>query len=202
MNRYQKHADPHVGHVMSMDRRHAVMIGTFLQNLEPPANVVEVGCCYGISTAEVLGACEVAEFSCTLIDTVFQHSVEQMAREAAGKIALAMDVGHSVGVLGQYLRPESVVILDGDHRRSYMELESEVLEKQPPRAIVLHDATSTRADCDGPPWFLHKWQANGYFVSIDCLFREGERTERGLAILCRDAGDAELATRAVCAGGH
>lgn len=201
MNRYAQFAEPHIGHAMSMDRRHATMIWTFLHNLPAPANVIEVGCCYGVSTAEVLDACETSGFPCTLIDTVFQQSISQMAREAAGRVPLVMDTGHSVGVLADYLRPHSVVILDGDHHRAYMELESEVLEKRPPRAIILHDVTSTRADCDGPPWFLHRWQANGYFVAIDYLHRDGERTERGLAILCREVEDAQLATRAVCAGG-
>lgn len=199
MSRYRVHADPHVGHAMSMDRRHAAAIGVFLLNIEPPANVVEVGCCYGVSTAEVLGACERAGFSCTLIDTVFQASVAAMAREAAGKVLVVLDVGHSVAVLSDYVRKDSVVILDGDHHRAYMELESEILERTMPRAIVLHDVTSGRADCDGPAWFLHQWQAKGYFVAIDYLQREGERTERGLAILCREAVDAEVATRSVCA---
>lgn len=198
MNRYARFADPYVGHAVSMDRRHARAIGVFLLNIEPKANVVEVGCCYGVSTSEVLDACEQAGFSCTLIDTVFQPSIAAMAREAAGRISLVMDAGHSVGVLADYVGKDTVVILDGDHHRAYMELESEILERQPPRAIVLHDVTSQRPDCDGPAWFLHRWQAAGYYVAIDYLPREGERTERGLAILCRDVADAEAATRAVC----
>lgn len=200
MNRYRKHADPYRDHVMSMDRRHAAMIRTFLLNVDWPANVVEVGSCYGISTAEVLYACEEREFPCTLIDTHFQDSIAAMAREAAGRVQLVLDVGHSVGVLGGYLGPESVVILDGDHRRAYMELESEVIARHcQPRAIVLHDVTSQRPDCDGPAWLLHHWQQRGYFVAIDYLPREGERTDRGLAILCREPRDAEVAAGAMCA---
>lgn len=198
MNRYAKFADPYVGHVTSMDRRHARSIGAFLLNIEPKASVVEVGCCYGVSTAEVLDACEQSGFACTLIDTVFQPSVAAMAREAAGRVSIVMDAGHSVGVMADYIDKDAVVILDGDHRRAYMELESEILERRPPRAIVLHDVTSQRPDCDGPAWFLHRWQAAGYSVAIDYLPRDGERTERGLAILCRDPADAEVATRAVC----
>lgn len=192
------HSAPFRDHVMSMDRRHALAIGAFLRNIEPPASVIEVGCCHGVSTAEVLAACEEAEFPVLLIDTEFKPSVAEMAREAAGRVSLVLDVGHSASRLGDYLLPRSIVILDGDHRRSYMELESEVLERQPPRAIILHDVFGGRADCDGPPWMLHQWQRKGYFVALDFLPREGERTDRGLAILCREAEDAEVATRAVC----
>jgi hypothetical protein len=199
VNRYSKFSEPYRDHQMSMDHRHAAVIRAFLLGIEPPSKVIEVGSCYGVSTAEVLAACEEREIPCTLIDTHFQESIAQMAREAAGKVALVLDAGHSVGVLGQYATHGSVVILDGDHRRAYMELESEVLEPLAPRAIILHDVTSDRADCDGPAWLLHHWQTAGYFVAIDYLKREGERTDRGLAILCREPADAEVATRAMCA---
>lgn len=198
MNRYRQFNGLFRDHAMSMDGRHAEMIGRFLLNVEPPANVIEVGSCYGISTAEVLAACETAGFPCTLIDTVFQDTVKRMVQEAAGRIAVVMDVGHSVAVLGDYATNRSIVVLDGDHHRAYMELESEILEKANPRAIVLHDVTSQRADCDGPAWMLHRWQSRGYFVAIDYLSRENERTDRGLAILCREPADAEVATRVMC----
>lgn len=199
MNRYAEFSLPYVNDVMSMDRRHAAMIRAFLLNIEAPASVVEVGCCHGVSTAELLYACEEREWPCTLIDTVFQASVQEMIRAAAGRVRVVGDAGHSVAVLDGYLGPQAVVILDGDHHRAYMELESEVLERNPPRGIILHDVTSSRADCDGPAWVFHKWQAMGYFAAIDYLPREGERTERGLAILCRDARDAEVALGAMCA---
>lgn len=198
MSRYWRFCEPHVANVMSMDVLHAAMIRNFLVNIESPANVIEVGCCHGVSTAAILQACEVTGFSCSLIDTFFQDSVKEMVREAAGRVSVVMDAGHSVAVLGDYCNRNSIVLLDGDHRRAYTELESEILERQPPRALILHDVTSNRADCDGPAWALHRWQAMGYFVAIDYLPREGQRTERGLAILCRDFSDAEVATGVMC----
>lgn len=197
-NRYSAYSEPFIGHQMSMDVRHAAMLKVFLLNIEPPANVVEVGSCYGVSTAELLCACEVANFSCTLIDTHFQDSVKEMVRAAAGKVAVVTDVGHSVAVLGDYVNEQSIVLLDGDHRRAYMELESEVLERRPPRAIALHDVATRDLFCDGPAWLLHRWQSKGYYVALDYLPRPNERTDRGLAILCRDIEDAEVATRAMC----
>lgn len=198
MSRYGSLAEPYKGHAMSMDTRHAGAIGSFILNAGGRANVIEVGCCYGVSTAEVLFACEHKGFPCVLVDTHFQKSVLDMARAAAGRVAVVLDVGHSVSVLSDYATPHSIVILDGDHRREYMELESEVLERVRPRAVVLHDVTSSRSDCDGPAWMLHRWQAGGYFVAIDYLAREGERTDRGLAILCRETADAEIAVRSMC----
>lgn len=200
MSKYAQHCEPYLNDPMSMDQRHAAAIGSFLKNIEPPAAVIEVGACYGVSTAAILDACEEADFSFTVIDTKFQESVKAMVKQAAGKVALVTDSGHSVAVLGDYLTPESIVLLDGDHRRAYMELESEVLERKPPRAIILHDVAAFRQhDCDGPAWLLHHWQAKGYRVAIDYQPRPGERTERGLAILCRDEADADVAMGVMCA---
>lgn len=199
MSRYSPVAEPFVGHQMSMDVRHARAIGRYLMGIVGPATVVEVGCCYGVSTAEVLAACEERDFSVTLIDTAFQPSIQQMATLAAGRVRLVMDRGHSAAVLAQYVHASTVVILDGDHRRAYMEVESEILERCRPRAVILHDVTSLRPDCDGPCWFLHRWQAKGYHVAIDYLPREGEQTDRGLAILSFadiDAHEGRLACAA------
>ena len=193
MNRYEGFAEPYRGHEMSMDFRHAAWIGRFLRQIPQLSSVVEVGCCFGVSTAEVLDACERTSASCTLIDTVFQQSVRSMAHSANGSVRLTMCSDHSAAVLDKYLIGGPVVILDGDHRRSYMELEDEILRKCPPRALILHDVSSHRLDCDGPRWMLHKWQAAGYRVVIDYLPREGERTERGLAILCATDDDARYA---------
>lgn len=199
MNPYRAFAEPFRGHEMSMDFRHALMLGGFLTSLPNMTSVAEVGCCFGVSTAEVLHACGAADASVALIDIAFQPSVQMMFAEAAGRVRVSMTCDHSASCLDRYVLENSVVILDGDHRRGYMELEDDVLGHILPRAIVLHDVTSHRADCDGPRWFLHRWQSRGYLVALDYMPREGERTDRGLAILCRDAADAQIA-RAACAG--
>ncbi|NDD03890.1 MAG: hypothetical protein EB078_03205 [Proteobacteria bacterium] len=199
MNRYIEHAAEWVWHEMSMDVRHAVMIREFLLAVEPPASVVEVGCCYGASTAQVLYACEQAGWPVVLIDPLVKPSVLAMVRAAAGLVEVVVDESRSIDSLGDYLRYGSIVILDGDHRREYMELESAILAAVQPRAVILHDVTSDRDDCDGPAWFLHEWQRKGYSVSIDYLKRPRENTHRGLAIMCRWASDHVWARRAICA---
>lgn len=162
MNRYARFCEAFLGDQMSMDARHAAAIRRFLLAIDRPANVIEVGCHHGVSTAEVLAACEEADFACTLIDTLFQDSVKAMVREAAGKVHLVTDAGHSVAVIGDYVSDQSVVILDGDHRAAYMELESEVLERKPPRAIVLHDiAAFQQPGCDGPVGFCTAGRKRG-----------------------------------------
>lgn len=196
MNRYAAFAEPWRHHEMSMDLRHAAAIGRFLSSLPMLSSVVEVGCCFGVSTAEVLAACESQRASLTLIDIAFQDSIRQMVAAAAGSVAVTMSADPSASVLARYATPQSAVILDGDHRQSYMELEDEILVKVQPRAIILHDVISFRPDTDGPRWFLHRWQSRGYLVAIDYLPREGERTDRGLAILCSSPADAVLAMEA------
>lgn len=199
MNRYAAFAEPWRQHEMSMDLRHAEAIGRFIRHLQSPARVVEVGCCYGVSTAEVLAACEESGAVALLIDVAFTESVKRMVTESVDRVSVGMTCDHSAACLGRCADGESVVILDGDHRRSYMELEDEILSDVRPRAIVLHDITSHRLDCDGPRWFMHKWQAMRYFLTVDCLPREGERTDRGIAFLCRSTEDA-FAARFACAG--
>lgn len=197
MNRYAEFAEPWRQHEMSMDVRHAGMVGRFLRGLGGLKSVVEVGCCYGVSTAEVLDACEQSGAQCTLIDLAFTQSVVKMLAAACNRVRVSMASDHSAAVLGKHLSEECVLLLDGDHRRVYMELEDEILAKTPPRALILHDITSHRPDCDGPRWMLHRWQAKGYLAAVDYMPRDGERTERGLGILCRDAADAGIA-RAAC----
>lgn len=199
MNRYEVFAEPWRQHEMSMDVRHARMLGNFLRSLKPLDSVIEVGSCFGVSTAEVLAACEAANARCTLIDLVFQEPIKKMLVEACGRVRAYMVSDHSASILHRYMDENTVVLLDGDHRRCYMELEDEALvHGGPPRALILHDIASHRIDCDGPRWMLHQWQSRGYRVALDYMPREGERTERGLGILCRDAADAEIA-RAACA---
>lgn len=198
MNRYERFAEPWRHHEMSMDVRHARMVGNFLRQIGSLASVVEVGSCFGVSTAEVLAACEATGARCTLIDLVFQDSVKQMLLEACGLVRSSMVADHSASVLNKHADENTVVLLDGDHRRCYMELEDDALRKcGSPRALILHDIASHRIDCDGPRWMLHLWQSRGYRVAVDYMPREGERTERGLGILCRDADDADAA-RCAC----
>jgi hypothetical protein len=193
MNRYAEFAEPWRQHEMSMDVRHAGMVGRFLRGLGGLKSVVEVGCCYGVSTAEVLDACEQSGAQCTLIDLAFTQSVVKMLAAACNRVRVSMASDHSAAVLGKYLSEECVLLLDGDHRRVYMELEDEILGRCPPRALILHGVTSHRLDCDGPRWMLHRWQALGYRVAIDYMPREGERTDRGLAILCSSERDGLVA---------
>lgn len=198
MNRYESFAEPWRQHEMSMDIRHARMVGRFLEAACHLNSVIEVGSCFGVSTAEVLAACEKTGAECTLVDIVFQEPVKKMLAEACGRVRATMVADHSASVLHKLVDAGSIVLLDGDHRRCYMELEDEALMRSgPPRAVILHDIASHRIDCDGPRWMLHLWQSRGYKVAVDFMPREGERTDRGLGILCRSVADAEIA-RSAC----
>lgn len=194
MTNYRVHSYAHEEHEFSMDHCHAAAIGKFLRTIEKPRQVIEVGCCYGVSTAEVLAAADERGFGVRLIDTVFQPSVKAMVESCALAV---MHQGTSVNLLSPMLDMNDVLILDGEHSQTYMEMEAQIVANTQPRAVVLHDATSRRGDCDGPAWVLHRLQSDGYFVALDYLPRVGKRTDRGLAFLCRSVADL-TAARAAC----
>jgi hypothetical protein len=194
MSDYRQHSYAFERHEMSMDRAHALAIGRFLRAIEPPRMVVEVGCCHGVSTAEILAVSDDRGFAVHLIDFAFQPSVAAMLREYGRATTYQ---GMSINQLSTVLAPDVVLVLDGDHRRVYMEMEAGIVANTQPRAVILHDVTNTRPDCDGPAWFLHRFQGDGYFVAMDYLHRDNARTDRGLAFLCRSVPDL-TAARAAC----
>jgi predicted O-methyltransferase YrrM len=185
---YRHHAAMYETHQMSMDRRHAVAIGKFLRQCKGIDGIVEVGCCYGVSTAEVLAAADEIDAHVVLIDPVHQPSLKAMVAEAPPK-RVSLCKGTSVELLAKYLTAESIAILDGDHSLAAADFEAEICAAVMPRAIILHDVTNRAPGCEGPGWFMHVFQRVMYRPAIDCLPRHGERTGRGLAILCRDATD-------------
>ena len=189
---YRKYAVEYENHRMSMDRRHADVVGAFLRRCSLPSNIVEVGCCYGVSTAEVLAAADGRGVRVELVDPAPQPSVLEMIAAAAPGRA-GMHVGLSHELLPGLLKPESVLILDGDHRAEYMALEAKICRHVFPAAIILHDVTNRDPGCDGPGWFMHFFQRLTYRVAIDCHPRAGMRTHRGLAILCRSVSDHTIA---------
>lgn len=192
MTDYRIYATGYEHHQMSMDRRHADVIGAFLRRCSQPENIVEVGCCYGVSTAEVLAAADHRDVRVELIDPTPQMGVLQMVA-AAQPGRVGMHVGMSHELLPTVLKPESVLILDGDHRAEYMALEADICRDVFPTAIILHDVTNRDPGCDGPGWFMHAFQRLTYRVAIDCHPRAGMRTHRGLAILCRSVSDHTIA---------
>lgn len=192
MTDYSRHCADFVDHQMSMDRRHAQSIGRFLRRCSLPANVIEVGCCFGVSTAEVLAAADERSLRVELIDPEPRQSVLRMVADAPpGRAGMHLGVSHEL--LPKLIEPESVVILDGDHRAEYMELEAAICREVFPAAIILHDVTNRDPGCDGPGWFMHAFQRLTYRVAIDCHPRPGMRTHRGLAILCRSISDHTVA---------
>jgi hypothetical protein len=180
---------------MSMDLRHAQMIGAFIEAM-PECPVLEIGCCHGVSTAEVLGA---AKGQVVLIDYPrFQHSVQAMAelceREPYLFAMTGLDYLASNGV------PSSaVVILDGDHRKEVVLQEIAACLKHGVSRFVLHDVANPAGECDGPAAALTELQRAGFYIVIDQQARPGERTERGIAFVCKDLQDLKLASEAVCA---
>jgi predicted O-methyltransferase YrrM len=190
MTDYRRHAADYETHQMSMDRRHAAAIGSFLRKCRGVEQIVEVGCCYGVSTAEVLAAADEIDALVKLIDPVPQPSLLAMLDEApAGRASLV--IGTSADELARCLTRNSVVILDGDHSLAAAAVEAGICAAVLPRAIILHDVTNRDPGCEGPCWMMHIFQRAGYSAAIDCLPRPGERTHRGLAILCRRIDDHE-----------
>lgn len=181
-------------HGMSMDTRHAAMIGDFIKAL-PPCDIVEIGCYHGISTAEILTA---AKAGVTLIDYPrFQHNVLEMAKTSGKKVAMGTSMGLDFLMAEPSFKPGTVVVLDGDHRKEVVLLELAACLTKGITRFVLHDVANPAGDCDGPAAALSALQRGGFFIAIDQQARPGERTDRGLAICCQEAADHMLAVKAI-----
>jgi len=201
MGRFLEIAMPHADDPMSMDVGHALMIGQFIREIDA-TSVVEVGCCYGISTGAILdafeerreGVCELRQKRLLhLIDVKFQPSVMIMyhrlnmgpigdTRIALDNVASLSKYGDSRPTLGRYYG--EVVILDGDHSEENVMAEVDLVLSWPklPRAIILHDTGR-----DGLP---------GPRAAVECLRKQwwsivhnetaGPRASRGLTICTAD----------------
>ena len=137
MGRFLEIAKPHADDPMSMDVGHALMIGQFIREIDA-TSVVEVGCCYGISTGAILdafeerreGVCELRRQRLLhLIDVKFQQPIMDMhfARQWQDTL-VRIDERPSLSKYGDGKLPTlgrfygEVVILDGNHPLAGMSL--------------------------------------------------------------------------------
>ena len=207
MGRFLEIAMPHADDPMSMDVGHALMIGQFIREIDA-TSVVEVGCCYGISTGAILdafeeqreGVCELRQKRLLhLIDIKFQPSVMIMyhrlnmgpigdTKIALDNVASLSKYGDDRPTLGRYYG--EVVILDGDHSEENVMAEVDLVLSwpKPPRAIILHD-TGKVDGLPGPRAAVERLRSNNW-----CVYHNetaGPRASRGLTICVYDEfGDA------------
>ena len=201
MGRFLEIAMPHADDPMSMDVGHAMMIGQFIREIDA-TSVVEVGCCYGISTGAILDAFEERREGpfelrqkrlLHLIDIKFQPSVMIMyhrlnmgpigdTRIALDNVASLSKYGDSRPTLGRYYG--EVVILDGDHSEENVMAEVDLVLSWPklPRAIILHD--TGRDGLPGPRAAVEYLRKQWW--SIVHNETAGPRASRGLTICTAD----------------
>jgi len=204
MGRFLEIAMPHADDQMSMDVGHALMIGQFIREIDA-TSVVEVGCCYGISTGAILdafeerreGPCELRQQRLLhLIDVKFQQTIMDMyseyppCRETLVRIDECPSLskyGDSHPTLGRFYG--EVVILDGDHAEETVMAEVDLVLSWPklPRAIILHD--TGRDGLPGPRAAVERLRSKNW-----CVYHNetgGPRASRGLTICVYDEfGDA------------
>jgi hypothetical protein len=212
MGRFLEIAMPHADDPMSMDVRHALMIGQFIREIDA-TSVVEVGCCYGISTGAILdafeemwqqqevehGACELRQVRLLhLIDVKFQPTIAMMINKPGLVPAYAKLIchdekpslsryGNDRPTLGRYYG--EVVILDGDHSEENVMAEVDLVLSwpKPPRAIILHDTGSD--GLPGPRAAVDRLRSKNWSVYHNET--AGPRASRGLTICVYDEfGDA------------
>jgi hypothetical protein len=203
---------PHADDQMSMDVGHALMIGQFIREIDA-TSVVEVGCCYGISTGAILdafeerrdGPCELRRMKLLhLIDVKFQPSIWRMIQAAKGRTAhrdvqLAFDEFRSLstyryGPSGEVLSNGNhatlgcfygeVVILDGDHSEENVMAEVDLVLSWPKLPRAIILHDTGRDGLPGPR------------AAVECLRQKwwsiyhnetaGPRASRGLTICTLD----------------
>lgn len=201
MGRFLEIAMPHADDQMSMDVGHALMIGQFIREIGA-TSVVEVGCCYGISTGAILDAFEERregpfelrqQKMLHLIDIKIQKSVADMCHtvrlESYGDTKIVIDnvaslyrYGDGRLTLGRFYG--EVVILDGDHAEETVMAEIELILSWPklPRAIILHD--TGRDGLPGPRAAVDHLRKKWW--SIVHNETAGPRASRGLTICTAD----------------
>lgn len=213
MGRFLEIAMPHADDQMSMDVGHALMIGQFIREIDA-TSVVEVGCCYGISTGAILDAFEERREGpfelrqkkmLHLIDIKFQPSVMKMYHKVVlgplsgttifiDNVASLSRYGENRPTLGRFYG--EVVILDGDHAEETVMAEIDLILSWPklPRAIILHD--TGRDGLPGPRAAVEHLRKNWW--SIVHNETAGPRASRGLTICTADdnnGGDFFTASR-------
>jgi hypothetical protein len=191
--KYHNIVEPYLNNIMSMDIRHAKIIEHFIKSINKFSKFIEVGSCYGVSTSCIVRACEESKNKCVLIDINFTDPVLKIREQANGLVDLTLYQESSLLALTKELDTDSIVLLDGDHTLNAVQAESNLLKDYMPRCILLHDVSNSSQYCEGPKWAFDEWVSMGYHGIIDCEDRNGERTHRGLGILCRDAEDYQKA---------
>jgi cephalosporin hydroxylase len=184
--------------IMSMDVRHSDMIRHYLLNInvDPPPTYIEVGSCYGVSTFALLEASKITYAPCILIDIDFKPNVLEMLEDYED-VDVSLVKNKSVNVLPRVLRSDSILLLNGDHRLCTVSQEIEYILEAKPRIVILHDVDCMKEFCDGPLWAFGKLQQAGYNGVKDNKRRVGERTDRGLGILCLNYDDYEIAKQII-----
>jgi hypothetical protein len=211
MGRFLDIAMPWANDQMSMDVEHALMIGEFIKRAGINT-VVEVGCCYGISTGAILDAFDAMveredrfelrqKRHLHLIDVKFQQPVLDMysavklepyndtdiSIDNAPSLSTYCDSQHTT--LGRFYG--EVVILDGDHSEEVVVAEAKLVEswKKPPAAIVLHD-TGREGGLPGPRAAVYYLRKQGWIACHNTT--AGARGIRGLTICAASWDEREL----------
>lgn len=187
--KYHNIIEPYINNTMSMDIRHAKIIEHYILALETFSKFIEVGSCYGVSTSCIVRGCEDTHNKCVLIDICFTEPVLKIREQSRGSLDLKLYQESSLVALTKEMDADSIILLDGDHTLNAVQSESDILKRYMPRSIILHDVSNTSQYCEGPKWAFDEWTSMGYHGIIDCKDRTGERTNRGLGILCRDIED-------------
>jgi len=200
MGRFLEIAMPHADDPMSMDVGHALMIGQFIREIDA-TSVVEVGCCYGISTGAILDAFEERREGpfelrqqrlLHLIDIKFQQPIMDMYFARPWQDTLVrIDERPSLSKYGDGKLPTlgrfygEVVILDGDHSEENVMAEIDLVLSWPklPRAIILHD--TGRDGLPGPRAAVKHLRKKWWSVFHNET--AGPRASRGLTICTVDA---------------
>jgi len=207
MMRYHHIVAPHYDDQMSMDLLHARMIGEYLRRTGIN-RVVEVGCCWGVSTAAVLEALtwHGCAASYVAIDPEIKPTVRTMLDDAAmhGVDIVALEQRSlDDDALNKLVDSSTAVILDGDHDYAVVREETDRCLLNLPACIIYHDCGGTGGGLPGPSAVFQdtegSWNFGGvrYRLLGDRLARPGMRTERGLGFadsteigICRDFGAA------------
>lgn len=191
---------PYLDDQMSMDLIHARMIGEYIRR-SGVRHVVEVGCCWGVSTAVILESLSWwgDKASYVGIDPDIKPTVKVLAALASQRgVNVSLLAEKSLdGALSRSLKPGGLVLLDGDHSVDTVTAEVAVCRGvefgYPDPMVVLHDCGRGAAGCEGPRGaFVY---AGGGAIHDESI--AGMRTDRGLGFIGDHDRQNELADECI-----
>ncbi|MFY9727193.1 MAG: class I SAM-dependent methyltransferase [Bryobacteraceae bacterium] len=193
---YQRYQCSLIEPAWAIDLRHVLIIYDLLSS-GMFGHALEIGAHYGASTCAFVEAAEhSSELRVTVCDSAITGVVRELVQQSVAAPRcqfLECDSAEGLQQLRKRRMPVDVALLDGSHVFHVNATEAAFLRCLGTQTLLLHDICTPSHDrygrnyqFDGPKKLLERFRnASSWFAVEDSVARDGERTDRGLALVTR-----------------